>query len=889
MDRYLPKEHIRRMKKNTQATLMALAVTLTLFACTGSKTHLADATIAGTDAKELPVIQDQAPEPDWNFPKSRSLGADKIVIHAPQIVKWSDFSHFEALMAVEVNILGEDEPILASLLVSGKTSVKLNQRIVIVTEPVVESVTFVNDGTVEVEERLKGAMQRNRLEIPVDIFLYSLATGAVDLPQAEGLSDQPPTIKVAKTPTLLLFINGDPVRKPIEETSLELVINANWPTVFDAGSKLYYLLNKNAWQQAAELSGPWSSAKSLPPEMKAISTDGQFAEIRAAYPLQPSSSELPAIFHATEPTELIVIDGEPKLEAIAGAEGLTFVNNTRSPLFNLEQTYYFLTSGRWFSTLDFTAWQLVTELPDQFSLIPEDHGMAYVRSSVAGTIESKLAILEALLPTEKTVDKEEKLTVDAKFDGEPEFQPVANTGVSRAVNTQLNIIEYQQVYYLCYEGAWYQADSPVGPWAVAYRVPEAIYDIPASSPSYPVTQVQVASTTPSSVTYSYTQGYSSGIYISYGIPVYGTGWYYPPYYGFYYYPWFMSYGHGNFYNPNTGRYTTRSVWAGPYGGYSYNQFTNPNTGRYGFVETAWDGDEWASYGESYNPRTRVYTETERYYSDDNERFSMERDISRDGKSLHTEREVDIDGGWSETVRQTSEGGSSVVTRHRQEDGSIIKEGNVTAADGRTAEISGVYEDGKSTTTITGSEGREGTIERSRDASGVSREGTFTNESGETLNTSTKRDGRDTTTRLDSSSGGEAISRSDGDSRKTVARDSSGDLYASRDGNVYKKGDDGWQEFDRDNNRWQQAGSRETERSSSDRISTTAKSRESLGGQRGTGSRDGWDAYNRNSSQLQRDARSRQRGYDQFHKRRSASSRQFSRSQARPAGGRRGRR
>ena len=181
---------------------------------------------------------------------------------------------------------------------------------------------------------------------------------------------------------------------------------------------------------------------------------------------------------------------------------------------------------------------------------------------------------------------------------------------------------------------------------------------------------------------------------------------------------------------------------------------------------------------------------------------------------------------------------AAATRHRQEDGSIIKEGNVTAADGRTAEISGVYEDGKSTTTITGSEGREGTIERSRDASGVSREGTFTNESGETLNTSTKRDGRDTTTRLDSSSGGEAISRSDGDSRKTVARDSSGDLYASRDGNVYKKGDDGWQEFDRDNNRWQQAGSRETERSSSDRISTTAKSRESLGGQRGTGSRDG---------------------------------------------------
>jgi hypothetical protein len=353
----------------------------------------------------------------------------------------------------------------------------------------------------------------------------------------------------------------------------------------------------------------------------------------------------------------------------------------------------------------------------------------------------------------------------------------------------------------------------------------------------------------------------------------------------------MSYGHGNFYNPNTGRYTTRSVWQGPYGGYSYNQFSNPNTGRYGFVETAWDGDEWASYGESYNPRTGVYSETERYYSDDNERFEMERDISRDGKSIHTEREVDIDGGWSETVRQTSEGGSSVVTRHRQEDGSIIKQGNITAADGRSAEISGVYEDGKSTTTITGSEGREGTIERSRDASGVSREGTFTNDSGDTLDTTTERDGRNTKTQLSSSKGGEAISRSDGDSRATVARDSEGDLYASRDGNVYKKGNDGWQEYDRGNDQWQQAGSQNTERS--ERASTTAntdfKSHESFGAGKGASNRDDWGSYSSNSSQLQRDARARQSGYSQFHQRRNSSSRQYSRGGTRSTGRSRGRR
>lgn len=887
------------MKRIAQAMLIMFGIVFALAACAESTitTTKTDSTANESVAAKSSVdqnseqVETSTREPLWNFPRSRSLGANEVVMHAPQIVQWSDFKRFEALMAVEVNIQGKDKPILANVGLSGNTSVKLDQRIVIVTDPQVDSVTFVSHGSPEIEQQLRGAIQNNRLEIPVDIFLYSLATGAVDLPPDEGLSKEPPFIKVVQSPTLLLFINGDPVRQSIENTGLELVINANWPTIFDADSDQYYLLNKDVWQQAADLAGPWSGAKNLPSAVERIASEGDFAEIRAAYPLKQATGILPAVFSINEPAELIVIDGVPVLESIPAADGLQFVSNTHSPLFKLDETYYFLTSGRWFSSTDFTTWQLLTELPQPFSQIPEDHGMAYVRSSVAGTIESKLAVLEALLPAEKTVAKDQVLEVDARFDGDPKFQTVTQGGVSRAVNTPLNIIQYQNVYYLCYKGAWYQADSPIGPWTVAYRVPTAIYDIPASSPVYPVTQVQVATTTPTTVTYNYTQGYSTGVYISYGVAVYGTGWYYPPYYGRYYYPWFMSYGHGNFYNPNTGRYTTRSVWQGPYGGYSYNQFSNPNTGRYGFVETAWDGDEWASYGESYNPRTRVYSETERYYSDDNERFVMEREMSRDGKTMVTDREVDIDGGWSETVRQTSGGASSVVTRHRQEDGSITKQGNIMAADGRTARISGVYEDGKSTTTITGSEGREGTIERSRDTSGVTREGTFSNDTGDTLNTSTDRDGRKTKTQLSSSKGGEAISRSDGNSRVTAARDSEGDLYASRDGNVYKKGDDGWQEYDRGNDQWQKAGSQKTERS--ERASTTArtdlKSREYVSTKQGASTRDSWGSYRSNSSQLQRDARARQSGYSQFHQRRNASSRQYPRGRARSAGRQRGRR
>ena len=184
------------------------------------------------------------------------------------------------------------------------------------------------------------------------------------------------------------------------------------------------------------------------------------------------------------------------------------------------------------------------------------------------------------------------------------------------MNSGNDVILYNGTYYLAYDGAWYTSASPSGPWAATATVPDAIYKIPPSSPSYAVTQVVVQEATPTTIVYSYPPSYSTGVYVAYGVPWYGTGWYYPPYiYGPYYYPyWGASYGHGYWYSPMTGAYGSRSVWYGPYGGYSYSQGYNPKTGRYGYVETAWDGEDWKSHSEKYNPRTGVATETSRHYS-----------------------------------------------------------------------------------------------------------------------------------------------------------------------------------------------------------------------------------------------------------------------------------
>jgi hypothetical protein len=235
------------MRTVTQLSLLIAGIILTL-----AVYAVSDNPIISQDTTQLDA---SAGVPAWVYPHARQLGPYQTVIHAPQIVDWDEFTQFKVLQVVEVSDPDRDKPVLANISLSGKTSVNLDERIVTMTDIQVDDITFANQGTPGIEKELRATAQIEKLEMPVDIFLYSLATGAVDLPSAQGLSESPPIIKAAQSPTLLLFINGDPVKQTIEKTGLELVVNANWPLIFDADSKQYYLLNKGDWQQAAELVG----------------------------------------------------------------------------------------------------------------------------------------------------------------------------------------------------------------------------------------------------------------------------------------------------------------------------------------------------------------------------------------------------------------------------------------------------------------------------------------------------------------------------------------------------------------------------------------------------------------------------------------------------------
>ena len=782
--------------------------------------------------------------PSFEFPQQREVDGLTLVLHAPQIRAWPDFEHFEALVAVEVSSPDDQATHYGTASLSGGTEIDLASRLVRVRSPRVDSVTFTEPVPDSHRDAVMHAASRSELDVPVDLFLAYLADDVLSEPPPPGFNSDPPPILVRSKPTMLLSINGEPVKADIPGTWLQQVVNANWPLFRATGEKgAYYLLERDRWLTSSKLEKGWKAAKSLPPDFSKLPDEPEYAAARAALPFAMSSRPVPKVLYAETPTELIVTDGKPAFEAIEGAEGLELVVNTDSPLFRIDGAWYYLVAGRWFRTskLEKGPWTYVEELPHAFSLIPTDHRRAAeVRASVPGTVEARMAALEALLPTKVAAARNDLPPVEVTYAAEPSFEPVPGTPVSRAANTGFDIIEFQGLYYLLYAGIWYEASAPTGPWAVTASVPSVIYQIPPSSPSYHVTQVKVIESTPTNVVYSYPPSYSSSVYVVYGVPYYGTGWHYPPYIsGRYYYPYPVAYGYGSWYNPATGGYGSRSAWYGPYGGYTYNQGYNPSTGRYGAVETAWDGDEWASYGETYNPRTGVGTETSRYYDEDRDTSEMERTTRRGDEWVNTEREVDYDDRTSQTERKTSQGGSSTVRREASE-GTVTSDGTIQAGDGRSYTIAGEATRGGGSTTITGGE------------------------SSATIDTS-RQDGRSISS-IEGSQGGQGMSVSgQGQGRTTIGQSDSGDLYAGRDGNVYKKTDGGWQHFQ--GGGWQQVDVAERPRDPASRQSW--RSQASAGGS-GTMNLDGMrsrqGSASRDFSQLDRDFGARQQGSRQFQRR-----------------------
>src|SRR5262245_47653558 len=305
------------------ARSLFLAFTATLLA-----TQLDAAELAATPARTGADVVAPAV-----FPQQRSIEGYTLTINAPQVRSWPEFKRFTSTIAFSLTPAGQTAVHYGTATVAGDTVVDMDKRIVTIRHPKVTDMTFTSSVPPEYTAAVMDAATRESLEVRLDHFLAYLAEAVLPESAPQGFNPAPPPILVRSTPTALLFVNGTPVPTAVPGTGLEVIVNSNWPLFrHPAGAGAYYLLARDRWLTSSKLEGGWKAATSLPADFARLPADDQYAIVRKAVPLQKSSGAL-QIVSVTRPTELIVLDGKPVLEAIPGTAGLQWVTNTESPLF----------------------------------------------------------------------------------------------------------------------------------------------------------------------------------------------------------------------------------------------------------------------------------------------------------------------------------------------------------------------------------------------------------------------------------------------------------------------------------------------------------------------------------------------------------------------------
>jgi hypothetical protein len=595
-----------RSLRGSVALLAATAVLQTMLApVLGAQT---------APAKNAPApARSATPQVDGGWPRDYATPTGGAIrIYQPQISSWDGQRRMVVYSAVSYSASGATKPALGTVKLEADTSVAVSERLVNFDRIKLTESNFPglpNDQLREVVTTIEQEVPKNTLVMALDRVLARLDKSQIIPKNAIGVKSDPPAIFYSTTAAVLVILDGEPVWSPIKDNDLKFAVNTNWDLFQDAQTNALFLRYNDGWLTSTAVTGPWKPGGKLPDSFKKLPNDDNWKDVKAALPGR-TPSPVPTVFVSTKPAELLLLRGAPSYLAVSGTS-LVWVSNTESDVFRAGRNgaVYFLVSGRWFTAPDFTGpWTFATTaLPDDFKKIPPSHERSRVLASVPGTDEAAEAVLLAQIPQTARVDKKQVKAPEVDYQGEPQFEPIPQTTVARASNTDKDIIKVGDLYYMCFQGVWFMARSPNGPWEVTGSVPGQIYEIPVSSPSYNVTQVTVVEDNSDAVVFATAAAYT-GLMVAWGCAVWGTGYYYPPYVWYggpypVYRPYYPTYGYHASYNPWTGTYSRGVAAYGPYGGAGVGARYNPRTGTYARGAAAYGPYGGRGVASAYNPRT----------------------------------------------------------------------------------------------------------------------------------------------------------------------------------------------------------------------------------------------------------------------------------------------
>ncbi|MQT12600.1 carbohydrate-binding family V/XII [Segnochrobactrum spirostomi] len=512
------------------------------------------------------------------WPQTVTVSGEQIQIFQPQIDEW-DGTDMRGRFSLAFG-KPKAPPAYAQAVFSAKSTVDKDSGLVTIDNIVFEK---VDAPTAPAEaSRLLAILQSRTPPDGITVSLKTLqadyaTTQVVDASKIVAVKNDPPRIVFTSVPTVLVPIDGKPVMKPVGGTDdVHRVLNSR-VLILEDPSGTYHVRAAGHWYSGASLTGPLNVEDDLPRNLQLAA---KFAQARMhPDPLLPADGKpvepAPTLYVSTEPTELVVTQGPPRWEKIAGVDLQRLANADHIVLSATGEPgkIYVLMSGRWFSAPGVEGpWTFVPgkSLPAEFAKIPDRGPAAIALTAVPGTPQAKAAAIAATIPRTARVSRDAH--IDVTYDGnggKPILMPIEGTPLLYATNASIPVIELDaERFYALSRGVWFVASTPFGDWRVATVVPSVIYTIPPSSPLHYVTYVRVYSSDHSTVLTGYLPGYMGAYLGTDGTVVYGTGYSYDPYVGGDWYGHPVTYGYNESlaYEGPTGLAfgVTPTAWGSPY-------------------------------------------------------------------------------------------------------------------------------------------------------------------------------------------------------------------------------------------------------------------------------------------------------------------------------------
>ncbi|MEI8074666.1 MAG: hypothetical protein WCH78_07955 [Bacteroidota bacterium] len=501
----------------------------------------------------LLLVQAQS---DW--PKEIPISnSGKITIYQPQPEKLEGVKLF-GRAAVSVRKNANDEPVFGAIWVEAMLNTDKDKGTATLESLKVVQTKFPGIADATQLSELAAAIEKQVPAWNLTISMERLKNSIHQEQQIENANfkTDPPKIIYTKVASTLIIIDGEPKIQQDKNLNMERVINSPSLIIKNPDDKKFYLYGGGNWYTSSAVTTGYQSTKNLPSKIKAVDAKLKEQEAAAEKNKEPiAKNTTPTeIIISTVPAELIQTEGEASFKPIQGTS-LLYADNTLDEIFKdiNSQKNFILLAGRWYSSSSMNGpWNYIAadKLPADFAKIPEGSEKDGVLASVAGTDAAEEAKADAVIPQTAKIDRSTaKCTVT--YDGDPKFSAIENTSLYVADNSSITVIKAKDKYFAVDNGVWFQSKQATGPWVVSDERPTDVDKIPASSAAYNTKYVYIYESTPQYIYTGYTPGYMGG-YLYGPTVIWGTGWYYRPWYGAMYYPRPVTFGFGMSYNPYTG-------------------------------------------------------------------------------------------------------------------------------------------------------------------------------------------------------------------------------------------------------------------------------------------------------------------------------------------------